>query len=933
MKKLQQFKVWSFRNEELRGGGVIEDERGAELRGHVVALGDNEMLRAIRRICGRHFSRLGYEGLLAERDELMKRKGSAGCKARLRAINEELRAMVFIPEIVSVESRRESSYLKLAREGFKLNGVKYVRFMCGAGHARTNRTLFVDERIFDELDEVLRCGVGRDVVVAPSKWNAYYALTSSATYQVSEPRVCVVADREIEMAKTVDWIEHDDESGEDRIERVEKELSFNLWDGMGLISPEFAQRWAIDLELDYLPSAFVLRNAFCKGLVATFDFHRFAREVAHSDELTDIWGEKYHCDDIDIILTQSQFKLWSAYKSWGQYLEGVHKSGLSWGVSKVAADPRLEKSVVFTNYQFLQVLNFDDEKLKGFCDYTVDWFKDVLGGDTKALVIYLLGKAARNKSARDVWDRISDPFVKAILLEKELARDSYIRERISRSLEKRMRLSKMGKLITKGNFQFMIADPYGLAQHAFGMEVTGLLKEHEHYSAYWNSKGAGQVVAERAPLTWRSEVNILNLQDSEEMRDWYQYTTSGIIYNVWGVDCMLAADSDFDGDIVYTTNNEYMLKGVYEDTKGIPITYKPSKIQKVTLNYDDLKKFDAFAYNTKIGYITNCSTTLYEMQHLYEEGSAEFKEIETRLKLCRKAQGMEIDKAKIGAKVPSLPQKWVRREVGGDEFTNKLVIEKRPYFMRYLYSQYNQEYKQHVADFNRYSIVMFGVPYAEISEEIKTTDEYKELKEYYDRKCPLLETDGLMNRMCRYMETALADVKKTTKALKTEDSYNILFTGYGVDRQKLKQMLELYNQYKNFKKAKMLSESEFNTYEQFYKSLRQKALEEITNDKEELANLAVEISYNTKGTTKEFCWDVFGNWMVYNIMNKKKENGDEIVEVPVMSEFGDFEYLGDKYGINAFNFAYSDDATEDEEDEFDSLLGDIDEDDLFEDLE
>ena len=187
--------------------------------------------------------------------------------------------------------------------------------------------------------------------------------------------------------------------------------------------------------------------------------------------------------------------------------------------------------------------------------------------------------------------------------------------------------------------------------------------------------------------------------------------------------------------------------------------------------------------------------------------------------------------------------------------------------------------------------------------------------------------------MCRYMETALADVKKTTKALKTEDSYNILFTGYGVDRQKLKQMLEIYNQYKAFKKAKMLSESEFNTYEQFYKSLRQKALEEITNDKEELANLAVEISYNTKGTTKEFCWDVFGNWMVYNIMNKKKENGDEIVEVPVMSEFGDFEYLGDKYGINAFNFAYSDDATEDEEDEFDSLLGDIDEDDLFEDLE
>ena len=934
MVKLQQFKVYAFSYEEIKAGGfrLIVDAATAERGGNVVSLGDSEMLRVVRKVTGHGFTKFGYEQLVEEREWVMKQGGTAGGRSRVRELGMAMLGMVFVPELVSVQTRRNSSYLKLAKDGFWLNGEKYVRFMCGAGHARTNRTLFIAERIFAEVDELLRCGVAKNVVVAPSKWNAYYALTSSATYRVSEPRVCVVADREVEMAKTVDWIEHDEEKDEDRIERQERKLTFNLWDGMGLISPSFAQKWAFDLELEYLPSAFVVRNAFCKGLVAVFDFHRFARDVAGRDEITDIWGNKYHCGDIDVILTQSQFKLWSAFKSWEQYLEGIHRSDLHWGVSKVAPDPKLEKSVVFTNYQFLQVLNFDDENMKGLCDYTVDWFKNVCGGDINALIIYLLGKAARSKTVADVWQRISDPFIKAILLESDLARDSYIKDRISRSIEKKMKLSKMGKLLTRGNFQFMIADPYGLAQHAFGMEVTGLLKEHQHYSQYWNKFGAKQVIAERAPLTWRSEVNVLNLQDEFEMNDWYRYTTSGIIYNVWGVDCMLAADSDFDGDIVYTTNNIYMLNSIYNETKGIPITYQPSKIKKVELNYDELRNFDAFAYNTKIGYITNCSTTLYEMQHLYDEGSAEFAEIEKRLKLCRKAQGMEIDKAKIGAKVPSLPQKWVKR-MGVDEFSDNLVIDKRPYFMRYLYTQYNQEYKQHVADFDRYCMIMYGHKYHELTEEFKQTDEYKELKAYYDRRCPLLETDGVMNRMCRYMERELKGVKKVTKNLEAKDAYAILSTAYGINNEHLEQMRDLFVQYAEFKRAKMLSESEFSTYEQFYKVLRQRAVETISNDKEELANLAVEISYNSKGGKKEFCWDVFGNWIVYNIMRRKQENGDEIVNLPILSEFGDYEYLGEKYDIRNFNFNYS--ATEDTLDNSSetTLIEDIDEDELFADFE
>jgi hypothetical protein len=79
-------------------------------------------------------------------------------------------------------------------------------------------------------------------------------------------------------------------------------------------------------------------------------------------------------------------------------------------------------------------------------------------------------------------------------------------------------------------------------EHAFGLEVKGLLKEFEHYAQYWNDRDAKSAVGMRSPLTWRSEVNKLNFIQNEQTEEWFQYINSGVIYNVWGSDCMIAAD-------------------------------------------------------------------------------------------------------------------------------------------------------------------------------------------------------------------------------------------------------------------------------------------------------------------------------------------------------------------------------------------------------
>ena len=120
-------------------------------------------------------------------------------------------------------------------------------------------------------------------------------------------------------------------------------------------------------------------------------------------------------------------------------------------------------------------------------------------------------------------------------------------EENSRQLEllnKKIKESYIGNILVNGNFQVAISDPYALMEYVCGLEPKGLLQEHEIFCDYWIKRNVDKVAAMRAPLTWRSEVNVVNIKQDENTDYWYSYLYSGLVYNIYGVDCMLQADSD-----------------------------------------------------------------------------------------------------------------------------------------------------------------------------------------------------------------------------------------------------------------------------------------------------------------------------------------------------------------------------------------------------
>lgn len=308
MQKLQQFYIMKFESGRLEKEkyNIKINVRQAKKNGELVALGDNQVLRSIRKLKNKKVDFDYINELFKERRRLVRRRDSIENKERIVQIDKDIDNLLFIPEYISVRIEKNTHYKAIIKKGLYINNKKYIRLLCGAGNARKNTVFFVQEEIYNELDKIL-CNGMNDIKIVPAKYNAYYGLSNSSTYKISEPRVCVIPDLEYDMVKKVDWIT--ESIPKDIIEEKDKTLPFNAFDGMGIISPRMCAKWSEDLDLDYVPCCFIIRNYFVKGLVAEFDFHKFAKEIAKKDTIKDIYGVEYNIEDIDVILTKSQFKL------------------------------------------------------------------------------------------------------------------------------------------------------------------------------------------------------------------------------------------------------------------------------------------------------------------------------------------------------------------------------------------------------------------------------------------------------------------------------------------------------------------------------------------------------------------------------------------------------------------------------------------------
>lgn len=881
---------------------------------NLVSVADNQVFKFLRKIKGIDFNREKLDEIYKQRND---EKSLPKLKQDIQLIEDcqkKIDNILFIPEIITVKMKNKQHYKTLTSHSFKINGIEFIRLVVSAAQLRRNTVTFIDKRYFQQMNEILMCGLdGKLKETNLGKYSAYYGLFISATNEITTPRVCVVNDYESKLEnQQINWIATD-ENGEEYIEERTMAVDMNWFDGQGLVSPQMSEQWAEDLGLDYVPAGFIIRSAYIKGLCAPFDFHKFAKEVAHTEIITDVWGKSYPIDEIDVILTVSQFKMWKMYENWQDYLSYFNRYGHTWGVSRV--NKELDDEFVLTNYQYLQTLDLNEDTIQKLAQPTIDWINSIGEGDLMNVLLYLMGgRSDEIEDAEEVFNEVQMDFVKALMLNPELLKDEYVKSQILKTLKRKIKDAKIGRLWVRGNYSFQISDPYGLAQFAFGLPVTGLLEANEMYCDFWNKRtDTDKILCSRSPLVHSSEHLIRNLVATEQMQEWYQYLWSGIVNSIHDIAVINMSDSDYDGDIIFSTDNQIMIDAVMPSP---PVSYSKRKAPNAKLTQTNLIKNDLNGFGSQIGQITNVASSMIAKQAVFDRESDEWKELEKRVRQMRKIQGAEIDKAKGLAGIP-LPKKWTHKqkidyendteeEIKRKEFENRIVVDRKPYFMSYIYPQLQQDYKQYVKKHNAKCQRYVGRNINQIFEKEDRTEEEKKLVYQYNRYMPVMKNNCVMNKLCSLVEEADFNLKYFKQ--KEEFDWTILLNDkYEVKRRsalyvRITDILQRYKDTQNDLAYSVnalmdvsVSSKELDEYVKEMKNINQmffleKEIEHIGLPREEIYNYFVDLIYTKFKKGHHILWNIFPD-QIFKAISVGK------MIFPVRDEDGEYHYFGESYSF------------------------------------
>lgn len=267
----------------------------------------------------------------------------------------------------------------------------YKSMLTGAGHSRNCKSLFIHTDVVNKMNKILLCGIPDNIVYGrPAKWNAYYAMCTTDSEPVKDlPNMVVIDDFEKCVTEHVDEVEEYVERNKKlyRVHNnVKRKVKIKPFDGAGLVTPQCAAKWSLELNIRnktgkrYIPAAFQFRAIpGIKGELFVIDIYGFMKEY-NVKYIKDIWGRVWDLskDKIDCILTKSQFKFYDLYESYEHWKTEFEKKlygyKRTFNICSYAEYPDDLKKMTMLSYQPLQTIKFTDEEIKKLTQYGIDLF-------------------------------------------------------------------------------------------------------------------------------------------------------------------------------------------------------------------------------------------------------------------------------------------------------------------------------------------------------------------------------------------------------------------------------------------------------------------------------------------------------------------------------------------------------------------------------
>lgn len=580
------------------------------------------------------------------------------CLSRAIGIKEdELSDALMVVQVYYFDVFKDISFY-----GYIYNGEKYKYFTSSAGQIRKKKAVFIKESIWTKIEKTVMCGLSIQKInsqggINVNKHLAYMALTNSATDEWSGfdiDKAIVIDDFETNVHGIVDFVDESDYS----ITRKEHDVPIPHTDGAGMILPSLSNK------------NFIFRAPWIKGLLGVFDFKKFIEVNNCSPIIVDIYGKEHHIinEDIQIIFTKSQFKMYMYYDSWDEYKESYKKYSCSVGRCNIE-DDRVKNAKI--NYQMLQTLtDISDEEISTLTQKSLERLSNLC--QSKESIMNILGITPYNANM--------SPFQKAVKMYPALLNDTYVKDMLRDLKNSLLKKYRSGKLEITGKYTFLLPDFYAACEYWFGhvKKPKGLLQDKEVFC--WLFKQYDKLDCLRSPHLYKEHAIRFNVANKcydnrvEHIREWF--TTNGLYASTHDLISKLLM-YDVDGDQTLVVADKDFVRIAERNMDGIvPLYYNMRKAPPTELNRKTIYAgLNAAFTHGNIGIYSNNISKIWNSDVFISGSQREQKEAIDCVKLLCMENNFCIDSAKT-LYMPKRPE-WFTPIV------SKFTSQKLPAFFEF----------------------------------------------------------------------------------------------------------------------------------------------------------------------------------------------------------------------------------------------------------
>lgn len=752
----------------------------------------------------------------------------------------------------------------IIHNGLIINQTKYVICESSSSMTRTGILSFIDIKIRDKINEVIKMGNFVDTTVI-NKYRAYRGLMLSSCFMLEDylPKIIVVDEYEniinnVNIRCLVDeWTEFTNEKNE-LIKYKKKvikdrtvDIKENCFDGCGIMHPAVAETISYKLGFGASFNSCIIRLPYIKGCIHKIDYTSFFIEN-NIEYIKDLWGVEHSVYEPMIIIDKSMYKgykYFSQYndeRDWEYYWDMFKKYNHVMGIAKYNFSEADEKYYTRGNYQILQDLDIDYSEFKHLADVTMDYFENITDGDL-AYMLAFLGMVDGTNAA------VSN-YTKAVQKDYRMLGEEGVRNNIKNLIKGYVDDAKAGKIWLKGCFKFAAPDLIAFMEHVGGMKVKGCLGKQQ----IWTKGRIGyedncQYLITRNPHITSSEHDIVTKVSNDVINKYIAHLENVCMIDMYSPHMNRLNGCDFDGDILFVLDEPIMNSGVHMD---IPVVMDiDDKITVLPQDYTEENICELIIHNldNRIGEYSNYATCYHNKMKKTEKTRKIHDDYIATLSIMT---GKEIDAAKCGIRfnLPKQISKYARP---------------LPYFMKFA-----GDYYQNLHEFNKFRSNMNNLCY-----DIERWENQKKTR----KAVPEFDYHIMIDNEAPFVQEEFDKVEEIYKDFNKTISRLLLEKNKCRDYEKNKEWIKQY--LKLTKKQTLCFDVNWNFY---YEQYRNKLLE-ITKNKHSLVNYLVMLCYEKyPKSKKKILWSVAGDWMANNI----KQVNQQIL---TRDRNGDIEILGDRY--------------------------------------